>query len=129
MKKFCQIYDYKNTRNNTWFKKLQGPKWIDLIKINLQKRFQNCSKIMEIGLSDFHKMSLTIMKMNYNKQKSKLLSRGIMKIFQTKVPWMMSKSILIAYAYFIWIFHENILPTDAPVKVKVCMHKSSSFRQ
>ena len=69
------------------------------------------------------------MKMNYNKQKTKLFSRGIMKIFQTKVPWMMSKSILIAYAYFIWIFHENILPTHAPVKVKVCMHKSSSFRQ
>ena len=41
---------------------------------------------MEIGLSDFHKMSLTIMKMNYNKQKTKLFSRGIMKIFQTKVP-------------------------------------------
>ena len=41
---------------------------------------------MEIGLSDFHKMSLTIMKMNYNKQKTKLFSRWIMNIFQTKVP-------------------------------------------
>ena len=65
---FCEIYDLKNIiREKTCFKYPNNPGCIDLIITNRPKGFQN-SMVIETGLSGFHKMSVTVMKMYYSKQ-------------------------------------------------------------
>ena len=67
---FCQIYGYKNLiKHNTCFKDPEKPSCIDLIITNRPKSFQN-SMTLETGLSDFHKMTLTVMKVLYKKTKA-----------------------------------------------------------
>ena len=65
---FCEIYDLKNIiREKTCFKNPNNSGFIDLIITNRPKGFQN-SMVIETGLSGFHKMSVTVMKMYYSKQ-------------------------------------------------------------
>ena len=45
---------------------------IDLILTNIQKRFQNFS-IIETGLSDFHKLTVTVLKSYFRKNEPKKL--------------------------------------------------------
>ena len=67
MKNFCQIYDCKNiVKDKTCFKNTITPVRIDLIITNKPKSFQE-SEVIETGLCDFHKMSLTVMEVFYNK--------------------------------------------------------------
>ena len=54
------------------FKNLTKPTWIDLIVINRPKCFQD-TVVFETGLSDFHKMSVTVMKIYYAKQKPSIV--------------------------------------------------------
>ena len=48
-------------KDNTWFNNPSEPSCIDLIITNRPKIFQN-SVAVETGLSDFHKLTLTVMK-------------------------------------------------------------------
>ena len=67
---FCQIYGCKNLiKDDTCFKNPGKPACINLITTSRPKCFQN-SVTLETGLSDFHKVTLTVMKMFYKKQKS-----------------------------------------------------------
>ena len=69
---FCEIYSCKSVvKDGTCFKNLLEPSFIDLIITNRPKRFQN-SVTVETGLPDFHKMTLTVIKVFYKKQKTKL---------------------------------------------------------
>ena len=69
---FCEIYSCKNLiKDNTCFKNPSKPSCIDLIITNRPKSFQN-SVTVETGLSDFHKMTLTVMKVFY-KNKNQIL--------------------------------------------------------
>ena len=66
-KNFCQIYGCKNTaKDKNCLKNLINPAFTDLIITNRPKSFQE-SEAIETGLSDFHKMSLTALKVFYNK--------------------------------------------------------------
>ena len=66
---FCEIYNLKHLiKDKTCFKNPTKPTCIDLIITNRPKCFQD-SVVIERGLSDFHKMSATVMKMYYTKQK------------------------------------------------------------
>ena len=68
MKDFCHVYNCQNIiKDKTCFKNPQKPSCIDLVITDRQKSFQN-SMVIETGLSDFHKMSLTVMKVFYKKQ-------------------------------------------------------------
>ena len=59
---FCESYSCKNIiKDNTCLNNPLKPSCIDLIITNRPKSFQN-SVTVELGLSDFHKMTLTIMK-------------------------------------------------------------------
>ena len=59
---FCQAYSCKNLINKkTCFKNPKKPSCIDLMITNVPKSFQG-SAVIEIGLSDFHKLTLSIMK-------------------------------------------------------------------
>ena len=56
----------------TCFKNPTKPTYIDLIVTNRPKCFQD-TVVFETGLSDFHKMSVTVMKMYYAKQKPSIV--------------------------------------------------------
>ena len=73
MKNICQIYICKNiVKNKFCFKNPINPTCIGFIITNRLKSFQE-REVIETGLSDFHKMSLTVMKVFYNKQKPKII--------------------------------------------------------
>ena len=74
MRDFCHVvYNCQNIiKDKTCFKNPRNPLCIDLFIMNRAKSFQN-STVIETGLSDFHKMSLTVMKVFYKKQRPKIV--------------------------------------------------------
>ena len=69
MKSFCQIYNFKNLLDKpTCYKNPIDPLCVDLIITDKPKSFQN-SCTFETGLSDLHKMTLTVLKSSFAKQK------------------------------------------------------------
>ena len=67
MNNFCYICGSKNTvKDKTCFKNPINSTCINLFVTNRPKSFQE-SEVIETELSDFHKMSLTFMKVFYNK--------------------------------------------------------------
>ena len=78
---FCEFY---NTRNNiketTCIKNLANPTCIDRILTKRPRSFQN-SSVIERGLSGFHKMCVTVVKMYYCKQKPSVITYRKFKNF------------------------------------------------
>ena len=73
MNEFCKTYNLKNlVKGPTCFKNPENPSCIDLILTNHPRSFQG-STLIETGLSDFHKMTLTVMKMHFEKQRPKII--------------------------------------------------------
>ena len=73
MSEFCELYDLKNLIHSaTCFKNPNKPSCIDLILTNRPKSFHN-SSVIETGLSDFHKLTLTVMKVFYQKQEPTII--------------------------------------------------------
>ena len=71
---FCEIYNFKNLiKEPTCFKNQENPSCIDLILANKFRAFQN-SSVIETGLSDFHKLTLTVMKTSFKKKPPKIVS-------------------------------------------------------
>ena len=67
MKGFCQTYNLQNLiREPTCFKNVHHPSSIDIMLTNKKLSFQN-SITLETGLSDFHKMTLTVLKRYFKK--------------------------------------------------------------
>ena len=65
---FCAIYNLINLiKEPTCFKNVENPSTIDLILTNRGRRFQNSTTI-EAGLSDHHKITITVMKSLFQKQ-------------------------------------------------------------
>ena len=68
---FCNVNSLRTLyRGPTCFKNPNNPSCIDLFLTNRQQGFQQTHAI-ETGISDFHKMVVTVMKTHYKKQKSK----------------------------------------------------------
>ena len=81
---FCEIYGCKNLiKDNTCFKNPLKPSCIDLIITNRPRSFQN-SVTVETGLSDFHKMTLTVMKIFYKKRKTNIVTYRNYKYFSNE---------------------------------------------
>ena len=69
MKNFCDIYHLKNLVNvPTCYKNPLKPSCIDLFLTNCSRSFKD-TQVIETGLSDFHKMNITVLKMFFSKQK------------------------------------------------------------
>ena len=69
MKKFYDIYHLKNlVKVPTCYKNPLKPSCIDLFLTNCSRSFQD-TQVIETGLSDFHKMNITVLKMFSSKQK------------------------------------------------------------
>ena len=120
MKIFCQIYSCKSiVKDKTRFKNLINSTCIDLIITNRPKSFQE-SEVIETGLSDFHKISLTAMKVLFNKQKPKIIQYKKYKDFPNEVFMHESESALQRFSqiYFRTFKSaaDNILQKDAPIK-------------
>ena len=68
MSEFCQGYNLKNLiKEPTCFKNPENPSCIDLILTNKKGRFCD-TKVIETGLSDYHKMTVTVLKRYFKKQ-------------------------------------------------------------
>ena len=81
---FCQNGCKNLIKDNTCFKNPEKPSCIDLIITSRPKSFQN-SMTLETGLSDFHKMTITVMKVFYKKQKPTIITYRSYKNFSNEV--------------------------------------------
>ena len=74
LKDFCNVYNLTSLINKaTCYKNPNNPSCIDLLLTNFPKNFQN-SSVIETGLSDFHKMVVTVMKTNFRKLEPKIIN-------------------------------------------------------
>ena len=68
MAEFCEMYNLENLiEDPTFFKSDENPSSIDIILTNKKASFQNTMTV-ETGLSDFHKMTVTVMKKYFKKK-------------------------------------------------------------
>ena len=74
MAEFLNNYGAKNiVKEKTCFRSLNNPSCIDLFITNKPRSFQNTQTI-NIGISDFHKMVLTVLKSSFKKCEPKVIS-------------------------------------------------------
>ena len=131
MKDFCQIYGCKNiVKDKTCFKNPINPTCIDLIITNRPKSFQE-SEVIETGLSDFHKMSLTVMKVFYNKQKPKIIQYRKYKGFSNEAFMQELESALARFSQISFRTFKStvdyILQKHAPIKKRYVRANQASF--
>ena len=68
-KDFCEMYNLENLISGpTCFKNANNPSSIDVMLTNRKTSFQN-SMTIETGLSDHHKMTVTVLKTYFKKKK------------------------------------------------------------
>ena len=74
LKDFCNIYCLKNLINKpTCFKNINNPSCIDLFLTNKPNQFQHSTTI-ETGISDFHKMTVSVLKTTFKKLPPKIIT-------------------------------------------------------
>ena len=84
MKAFCNQYKLKSlNKEPTCFKNVNKPSCIDLFLTNNSKCFEDCLTL-ETGLSDFHKLVVTIMKTKHERFAPKVVNYRDYKNFDTK---------------------------------------------
>ena len=85
---FCQAYNMENLINNfTCYKNPNKPTCIDLMLTNKPRFFKNYIAL-ETGLSDFHKMTLTVMRAYFVKQTPKVVYYHDYKTFSNDLSEM-----------------------------------------
>ena len=73
MESFCESFRFKSLlKDPTCFKNPENPSCIDLILTNSPYSFQH-SCVIETGLSDFHKMIVSVLKTTFQKLKPKIV--------------------------------------------------------
>ena len=78
---FCDAFDLVNLiREPTCYKNPEKPSCIDLILTNKTHSFQK-SGVIETGLSDFHRMAVTVTKMTFQKLKPRIINYRDYKFF------------------------------------------------
>ena len=74
MKSFCESYNLTNLiKQATCFKSPKKPSCIDLILTNRPKTFQTTC-VIETGLSDFHRLTVSVLKMHFRKLSPRIIS-------------------------------------------------------
>ena len=131
MKNFCQIYGCKNiVKDKTCFKNPINPTCIDLIITNRPKPFQEY-EVIENGLSHFHKMSLTVMKVFYNKLKPKIIQYRKYKGFSNEAFMHELESALAIFSQISFgpfkSTVDSILQKHAPIKKRYVRANPASF--
>ena len=125
MSDFLNMYNPKNlTKLKTRYKNPENPLCIDLVLTNSHRSFQN-TNVFEIGLSDFHKMTVSVLKSHFPKQKSNIVSYRSYKRFRNNSFRIeLDNELLkyglgnIEYQHFLNIFLD-ILNKHAPIKKSI----------
>ena len=85
MEDFCKSYNLKSlVRVPTCFKNPENPSCIDLILTNSPYSFQS-SCVIETGLSHFHKITVAVMKVSFQKIKPKIITYRNYKLFSNEL--------------------------------------------
>ena len=85
MSSFCDTFHLISfIKERTRYKNLDNPSCIDLILTNKPLSFQN-SCVVETGLSDFHRMMLTVTKMTFQKRKPRVINYRDYKHFNNEM--------------------------------------------
>ena len=85
MKTFCDSYSLTSLiKQPTCYKNPSHPKCIDLILTNVPRSFQTTC-VIETGLSDFHLMTLTVMRKSFKKLKPRVINYRSYKHFSNEV--------------------------------------------
>ena len=84
MKSFCESYNLTNLiKQATYFKNPEKPSCIDLILTNRPKSFRRTC-VIQTGLSDFHRMIGSVLKMHFRKLPPRIISyRGFSNYHNT----------------------------------------------
>ena len=81
MKTFCENYNLQNLiKQPTCYKNPSRPTSIELILTNVPRSFQSTC-VIETGLSDFHLMTLTVMKKSFKKFQPRIINYRSYKHF------------------------------------------------
>ena len=122
LNKFMSDYGLKNlVKDKTCFKSIENPSCIDLFLTNHSNSFQSTTTIAS-GLSDFHKLVVTVLKTTFSKAKPQVISYRSYKhfdqeTFRTRLRQNLEKSKSVHYTEFESIF-LNTLDAQAPLKKK-----------
>ena len=132
MLKLKKKYNLKSlVKQKTCFKNPDNPSCIDLILTNSPRSFQDNS-VFETGLSDFHKLTTTVLKQYFPKPKPKIVNYRDYRNFRNDEFWAELDEILkhdtnnIEYQHFLNIFIE-ILNKHAPMKIKYLRENHGKF--
>ena len=134
MKAFCNSYNLKCLiKKPTCSKNINNPSCIDLILTNRSSYFQNTS-VIETGLSDCHKLTMTTMKSNFEKQEPKVIHfRNYKKfnndIFCSELKYRLCQRGLenIDCITFETLFMETLNRHNAPLKMRFVRANNSPF--
>ena len=114
----------KLSKTKTCFKNPENPSCIDLILINSPRSFQN-SNVFETGLSDFHKLTTTVLKQYFPKPKPNVVNyRDYRKFRKDGFRAQLDNELLkhdisnMEYQHFLNISME-ILNKNAPMKQNI----------
>ena len=131
MKEFCEMYKLENlVREPTCFKNSENPSSIDVILTNKKLSFQNTT-VIETGLSDFHKMTVTVMKRYFEKNEPITIvyrdtknfnGELFMKDLKTQLEMKESVSIDDFQTIFLAVWNAH-----APLKKKVVRGNNAPF--
>ena len=122
LNEFISDYGLKNlVKEKTCFKSIENPSCIDLFLTNHSNSFQSTTTIAS-GLSDFHKLVVTVLKTTFSKAKPQVISYRSYKhfdqeTFRTRLRQNLEKSKSVHYTEFESIF-LNTLDAQAPLKKK-----------
>ena len=119
---FLYQYDAKNlVKGKTCFKNPENPSCVDLFLTNSCYSFQNTS-VISTGLSDFHKMPVTVLKTKFVKNKPKEITyRDYKKFYENGFREELKDTLLKGCANY-KEFEDNflkVLEKHAPLKTKL----------
>ena len=135
LKDLCDLYGMESLiRIPTCYKIPANPTCIDLMLTNSNRSFQN-SSTLETGLSDFHKMVVTVLKIYFQKREAKVINyRDYRNFSNEEFRQQVLKDILkathnrgiVSYESFLSIC-QRALDSRAPKKQKYVISNDSPF--
>ena len=131
MADFCDMYDLENLiKEPTCFKSTENPSSIDVILTNKKHSFQHTSTV-ETGLSDFHLMTVTVMKCDFKKKEPiRIVYHDKSKFdaikFREKIRNQIASKGKMSLEELQSLLSSNFLE-DAPLKEKVLRGNNAPF--
>ena len=118
MSNFCESYNLSSLiKESTCYKNPGNPSSIDLILTNSPRSFQ-CSCVVETGLSDFHKMTVTVMKTTFQRMPAKIRNYRDYRHFDINT---FRESILYKLA------KESVSNTDLTKFIEICLKTLNNY--